>query len=90
MKRNRGLSPAQHLELGNTIKHARRLLHEAAVLSRPYGRIAQRLLDLADAIPRNELEAKLMAEVGADGVVDGVRARDVYFGELLRELEEAG
>jgi hypothetical protein len=32
--------------------------------------------------PRAELERKLIEAVGEDGEVEGVRCRDIYFGEV--------
>jgi hypothetical protein len=58
-------------------------------MCRPYGKLAQQLFDLADRglmTPRAFLEGKLIEQVGEDGVVDGVRVRDCYFGELKEEV----
>jgi hypothetical protein len=86
--RQKGLTPAEHVELGTLLKRARRLLHEAGAMCRPYGQLAQDLFDLADRSlmsPRAFLEKRLIEAVGDDGVVEGVHVRDVYFGELKEE-----
>jgi hypothetical protein len=86
--KKRGLTPEEHVELGRLLKRARRLLHEAGAMCRPYGQLAGDLFDLADRglmSPRAFLEKRLIEAVGEDGVVDGVRVRDCYFGELVEE-----
>jgi hypothetical protein len=82
MSKRKTLSPAQHIELGRTIKRIRRGLHEAGAVTRAYGfAFAQQFFDLADALPTAKLERKLVEECGA-GLVDGVPAIDVYRGEM--------
>ena len=86
------LTPAQHVELGATLKHARRLLLEAAGMCRGYGRLSAQLFDAADALtaPRAWLEARLVEQVGEDAMIAGVHCREVYFGELAsEEVEDA-
>jgi hypothetical protein len=35
--------------------------------------------------PRAELERELIKAVGPEGMVEGIKVRDVYFGELVEE-----
>ena len=93
--RRKTLTPQEHVELGAILKRARRLLHEAGAMCRPYGQLAQDLFDLADRglmSPRAFLEKRLIEQVGSeDALVEGVPARDVYFGPLVEKEEmEAG
>ena len=77
------LTPAQHVDLGRTLKRANALLLDAARYCRIYGRLADHLYDCADALvkPRAFLEKRLIEEVGGEGeLVNGVRCRDVYLG----------
>jgi hypothetical protein len=85
MKRGK-LTPQEHVELGLVLKQARALIHEAARMTRMYGRLSRELYDAADALmkPRAWLTQRLIEDVG-DGLVEGVPAREVYFGELERE-----
>jgi hypothetical protein len=89
MKR-KGLSPADHVVLGNLLKQARNALLSAAVLARPYGRLSQQLGETADDLntPCDFLEKRLIEQVG-DGMVEGVPVREVYFGPVMEELEDA-
>lgn len=82
---SRGLTTQEHRELGATLKEARRLLLEAAALSRIYPGVSRELFDAADGLisPRAFLERKLIEAVGDD---EWVRA--VYFGELASEEVE--
>jgi len=79
---SKGLSIAEHHELGSTLKEARRLLLEAAAQSRVYPSLSREFYDLADALmrPRAELERRLIALAGDEGWV-----REVYFGQLAEE-----
>ena len=89
MSKNRGLSPAQHVELGRTLKHARQLLLEAGMATRCYGKLSRRFFDAADALtePRAWLEKVLIDAVGEDAMVAGTHVRDVYFGsETMEEV----
>jgi hypothetical protein len=90
-RKQRGLSPADHVELGQTLKRARNLLLEAGAMCRPYGQLAQDLFDLADRglmSPRAFLEKRLIEQVGSeDATVEGVRVRDVYFGPLVEQVD---
>jgi hypothetical protein len=84
---SRGLTAQEHRELGAALKEARRLLLEAAAMSRVYRAVSRELFDLADALrsPRAELERRLIGEVGDDEWV-----REIYFGELAsEEIENA-
>ena len=85
------LTPAQHVQLGALLKQARNALLSAAVLARPFGRLAQQLGKTADDLhtPCDFLEKKLIEEVGEDALVEGVPVREVYFGPMLEELEDA-
>jgi hypothetical protein len=89
--KKRALTPAEHVELGAILKRARRLLHEAGAMTRPYGRLSQVFFDIADRglmTPRAFLERKLIEQVGGENVlVEGIAARDVYFGELVEEVD---
>jgi hypothetical protein len=81
------LSPAEHVELGLLLKRARRLLLDAAQLSRAHSTISQGLFDAANSltVQRSFLEARLM-QSGASRD----EARDCYFGELAEsEVENA-
>jgi hypothetical protein len=80
MSKSKGLSPQDHLELGRVLKRARRLLHEAAGMTR--GKLSAQFVELADAIPTGWLEERLVELVGADGEVEGIPVRDVYRGEM--------
>ena len=82
MSQSKGLTPAEHVEVGSLLKRARNDLLEAAMMCRPYGKLSQQLLDTADALPRGWLEARLVEQVGDDAMVEGVHVRDVYFGEM--------
>jgi hypothetical protein len=86
----RKLTPAQHVELGNLLKQARNSLLTAAVIARPYGRLSQQLGETADGLitPCDFLEKRLIEEVGEEALVEGVQAREVYFGPMLDEVEE--
>jgi hypothetical protein len=55
--------------------------------TRCYGKLSRQLFDLADAltVPRSWLERVLIAEVGADAMVEGTHVKDCYFGELMEE-----
>jgi len=82
-----GLTLAEHRELGATLKEARRLLLEAAAMSRGYPNLSRQFYDLADATmsPRAELERRLIALAGDEQWV-----REVYFGNLAsEEIENA-
>jgi hypothetical protein len=85
MSKSKGLSPTEHLEVGRTLKRARQELLDAARLTRCYGKLSERLLDAADALPRAWLEERLVELVGADGVIDGVHVRYIYFGPEMEE-----
>jgi hypothetical protein len=82
---SRGLTTQEHRELGATLKEARRLLLEAAAMSRGYRGVSQELFAIADSLisPRAFLERKLIEAVGDDEWV-----REVYFGELKSEEVE--
>jgi len=90
MSKSKGLSPAEHVELGRDLKHARALLLDAAATCRCYGKLSHQLYDLADTltVPRSWLERVLIEAVGADAMVEGVHCRDVYFGELAESKVE--
>jgi hypothetical protein len=91
MSKSKGLSPSEHVALGNLLKRARRELHEAGAMCRCYGQLSEQLFDLADRglmSPKAWLEKRLIEQVGEDALVEGVRARDVYFGPLLDEEKE--
>jgi hypothetical protein len=79
------LTPEQHRDLGLVLKRARRLLLDAAQLSRAHPTISQGLFDAANAltVQRSFLETRLM-EAGASRD----EARDVYFGPI-EEREDA-
>jgi hypothetical protein len=81
---SRALTLEEHRELGSTLKEARRLLLEAAAMSRVYPGLSRQFYDLADALmsPRAELERRLIALVSDEEWV-----REVYFGELASEME---
>jgi hypothetical protein len=83
MKR-KTLTPIEHVELGATLKRARQLLLEAAGMTRRYGRLSTQLYDVADSLtsPRAWLEQRLIADFGADAMVEGIHCRDVYFGQM--------
>jgi hypothetical protein len=82
------LTPEDHVKLGLLLKRARRLLHQASGMCRCYTRISQDLYDIGNLIGRrHQLETRLIAEVGADALVEGMHCRDVYFGEV--EVEDA-
>jgi hypothetical protein len=85
------LTAAEHLALGRLLKQARNNLLSAAVLARPYARLSQELGAAADGLmtPCDFLERKLIEDVGEDGMVEGVPVREVYFGPLMEELEDA-
>jgi hypothetical protein len=85
------LTPPQHVQLGALLKRARNALLSAAVLARPYGRLSQELGSAADALmtPCDFLERKLIEDVGADVLVEGVPVHEVYFGPMQEELEDA-
>ena len=88
MKKRKMLTPAQHLELGRTLKQANALLLDAARACRIYGRLSDHLYDCADALvkPRSFLEKRLIEEMGGESAtVDGVPVRDCYFGPLLEK-----
>ena len=70
------------------LKRANALLLDAAKMVRVYGRLADHLYDCADALvkPRAFLEKRLIDEVGANAMVEGIHVRDCYFGS---EMEEA-
>jgi hypothetical protein len=86
MSKRKTLTPAQHIELGRTIKRIRRGLHEAGAVTRVYGHhFAQQFFDLADALPTAKLERKLVEECGA-GMVEGIPAIDVYRG-VMEEVD---
>jgi hypothetical protein len=78
----RSLTPAQHLKLGALLKRIRRDLHDAAVMCRVYGKLSQQLFDTANSLPRDWLEARLIEDVGASVLVEGVPCREVYFGKM--------
>ena len=84
------LTAAEHLALGRLLKQARNNLLSAAVLARPYARLSQELGTAADGLmtPCDFLERKLIEQIG-DGMVEGVPVREVYFGPLMEELEDA-
>jgi hypothetical protein len=88
----RVLTPAQHIHLGRTLKHANALLLDAARYCRIYGRLADHLYDCADALvkPRSFLEKRLIEEVGDDALISGVHVRDVYFGNTSAMEEVDG
>jgi hypothetical protein len=88
MSRNKGLTPAEHVEVSRLLKRARNDLLEAAMMCRCYGKLSDQLAEIADGLPTGWLEKRLIEAVGADGQVEGVHVRDVYFGEL-KEVEDA-
>ena len=84
MKR-KGLTPAEHVELGALLKRVRRDLHEAGAMCRCYGQLAGDLFDLADRglmSPRAFLEKQLIAAVARTEWLRASGVRDVYFGTL--------
>jgi hypothetical protein len=85
------LTPAQHVALGAQLKQARNALLTAAVIARPYGRLSTQLGETADALitPCDFLEKKLIEDVGEDALVEGVGVREIYFGPMQEELEDA-
>jgi hypothetical protein len=85
------LTPAEHVQLGALLKQARNSLLSAAVLARPYGRLSAELGSAADALmtPCDFLERKLIEDVGDDATVEGVSVREVYFGPMQEEFEDA-
>jgi hypothetical protein len=74
------------------LKRARQLLLDAAAETRCYERQSRQLEDAANALTaqRGWLEARLIEAVGRDGVVDGIPARDVYFGNVSAMEEVDG
>jgi hypothetical protein len=88
MSRSKGLSPSEHVEVGALLKEARTNLLIAARLCRVYGRLSDQLVELADGSmsQRAWLERRLIDAVGADGVIDGVHVRDVYFGTVMEKV----
>jgi hypothetical protein len=90
MRRKTGLSPEEHIELGLTLKRARALLLEAGRMTRCYGRLSDEFYQIADSfmMQRAWLEKRLIEQVG-DRLVEGVPARDVYFGMEIVEREDA-
>jgi hypothetical protein len=85
VSRKKSLTPAEHVELGLLLKRARRLLLDAAQLSRGHPTISQGLFDAANAltVQRSFLETRLM-EQGASRD----EARDCYFGpEQMEEVD---
>jgi hypothetical protein len=79
-----GLTLSEHREVGAMLKRARELLLDAAAITRCYERQWRELHDIVDSLvsPRHQLERKLIERVGADGMVEGVHVRDVYFGTM--------
>ena len=79
-----GLTITEHRELGAALKEARRLLLEAAAMSRVYRGVSQELFGIADSLisPRAFLERKLIEAAGDEEWV-----RDCYFGELKEEVD---
>jgi hypothetical protein len=84
-----GLTPTEHREVGGMLKRARRLLLDAAAITRCYERLSRQLSDAGNGLMaiRGELERKLIDAVGDDGMVEGVPVREVYFGPE-RTMEE--
>jgi hypothetical protein len=83
-----GLTLSEHREVGAMLKRARRLLLDAAQITRNYDRLSRQFSDAANGLmaQRGELERKLIEAVGEDGVVEGVHVREVYFGpEQVKE-----
>jgi hypothetical protein len=85
-----GLTPAEHVEVGAKLKRARQLLLDASAITRNYERLSRQLSDAANGLMaiRGELERKLIEAVGENGMVEGIKVRDVYFGEM-KEVEDA-
>jgi hypothetical protein len=83
-----GLTPSEHREVGAMLKRARRLLLDAAQITRNYERLSRQLSDAANGLMaiRGELERKLIDAVGADAMVEGVPVREVYFGPEMKEV----
>jgi hypothetical protein len=77
-----GLTLSEHREVGSLLKRARRLLLDAAAITRCHDRLSRQLSDAANGlmVQRGELERKLIEAVGDDEWV-----REVYFGELASE-----
>jgi len=87
-----GLTPSEHVEVGAMLKRARRLLLDASAITRNYDRLSRQLSDAANVLmaQRGELERKLIEAVGEDATVEGIKVRDVYFGQLAEsEVEDA-
>jgi hypothetical protein len=79
-----GLTPEEHVEAGAKLKRAVRDISDVAAITRCYGRLSQQLEDVARGLSaqRGQLERALIEQVGANGMVEGVHVRDVYFGQL--------
>jgi hypothetical protein len=79
-----GLSLEEHVAVGAKLKRARALILDCAAEVRCYERLSHNLSNMANSLtaPRAELERKLIEAVGEDGEVEGVRCRDIYFGEV--------
>jgi hypothetical protein len=92
MSKSKGLSPAEHLELGRLLKRNIRGLQDAAKLARCYGRLSDELYDAADLLMRQRswLEKRLIEDVGTDATISGTHVKEVYFGNVsAMEAEDA-
>jgi hypothetical protein len=84
-----GLTLEEHVRVGSMLKRARRDLLDAAAIIRNYERLSRQLSDAANGLmaQRGELERKLIEAVGAEGMVEGIKVRDIYFGEMKEEVD---
>jgi hypothetical protein len=86
-KSSKGLTVAEHVEVGALLKEAHTNLLIAAKKCRVYGRLSQQLAEIADSFmsQRAWLEQRLIDAVGKDATISGVHCRDVYFGTQIEE-----
>jgi len=78
--KRKGLTPAEHLEIGALLKEAHNNLLIVANKTRCYGRLSDQLCAIADSFmsQRAWLERRLIDAVGLDAMVEGTHVRDVH------------